>query len=123
MKTPRWPFCSALSSRPEARPVLPTAGRADEDDVLGLGDEVQFGEGADLALVDAGLALEGEGLEGPLLGQPARFDPPGERALLAVLPLGAQQPREEFLEGQLLLVGLGQLRRRGSRRSCRGAGS
>ncbi len=98
---------------------LADAGRADEDDVLGLGDEVELGEGADLPLGDAGLALEGEGLERPLLGQAGVLDAPGERALLAVLPLArAAGGRADSAKGVLVLVGLGQLARRGSRRSC-----
>ncbi len=48
---------------------LAHAGLADEDDVLGPGNEVELGEGADLAAVDAGLFGVGEALKGPLLGQ------------------------------------------------------
>ena len=88
-----------LEQQPAGEARLADAGRADEDDVLGLGDEVELGEGADLPLVDAGLALEGEGLERPLLGHGGVLDAPGERALLAALPLGAQQPGQSVSNG------------------------
>ena len=64
-----------------------------------LGDELESSEGADLPRVDAGLALEREGLEG-LLGEPSALDAPGERRFLIRLPLRAEQARDELLGGQ-----------------------
>jgi len=79
--------------------------RADEHDVLGLGNELELGEGADLARVDAGLALERERLEGPLLGDPGALDAPGECGFLIRLPLRAEQARDELLVGEVGLLG------------------
>jgi hypothetical protein len=50
-------------------------GRTDEDEVLLFGNEVEFGEGADLFAVDARLLGEGEGLQGPAFGQLGTADP------------------------------------------------
>jgi len=75
-----------LEQQPRGEAGLADAGRADEHDVLGLGDELELGERPDLTLVDAGLALERERLEGPLLGDPGALDAPGERGLLVGLP-------------------------------------
>jgi hypothetical protein len=54
--------------------------------VFGLGDEVELGQAPDLAAGDAGLELEGEGLEGPLLGQGGLLDPPGQGRLTSAGP-------------------------------------
>ena len=93
-----------LEQEPGSESGLADAGGADEDDVLGLGDEVELGEGADLLLGDAGLLLEREGLEGPLLGQSGALDAPRERLLLAVVPLRPEQPSEEFLVGERVVL-------------------
>src|SRR5262249_39695410 len=79
-----------LEQEPRGEPGLADARRSDEDDVLGLGDEVELGEAADLLRVDARLALEGEGLERPFLGELRALDAPGERGLLLPVPLRAK---------------------------------
>ena len=96
-----------LEQDPRGEAGLAHPGPADEHDVLGLGDELQFGEGADLALVDRGLLFVGKGLQAPGLRQAGRADPIGQGRLLAVVPLGPEQPGEEFLVGGL---GLGRFR-------------
>ena len=53
---------------------LADSGGADEDDVLGLGDEFEFGEAANLSLVYAFLLFERKRLERPLLWEPGVFD-------------------------------------------------
>src|SRR5690606_18017529 len=84
-------------------------GVADEDDVLRASDEVEAGEIAELAAGDAGLALEREGLEGPLFGQSGSLDAPVEGGLLLAVPLGAQQAEQELGVGELLALGELQL--------------
>src|SRR5690606_26519997 len=85
------------------------AGSADEDDVLGASDEVEAGKLAHLAARDAWLSLEGEGLEGPLLGQSGTFDAPVERRLLLVMPLGAEQAQQELAASELLFLSVTEL--------------
>ena len=65
-------------------------------------------ERADLALVDRRAAAcrgSSPGSSSPAAGL---ADPVGQRRLLAVVPLGPQQPGQEFLVGGLFLGGLGQ---------------
>src|SRR6202789_656684 len=83
---------------------LADSRRADEDDVLGLGHEVEIGEAADLSLRDAGLALPGEGLDRPRLRHRGLLDPVRQHALLLVVPLGAEQTRDQLLVRQAVLV-------------------
>ena len=99
-----------LEQQPTGQAGFPDTGRANEDNVLGTRDEVEFGEGTDLSLVDAGLFLEGKGLQRPRFGHRRLPDAPGERALLPALPLGAQEPRQELGDGELLGLGLLELR-------------
>jgi transposase-like protein len=66
--------------------------------------EVQIGKAADLLLRDAGLLLPGEGLEGPLVGQPRSLDPPLERRLLGAVPLGTKDTREKVLVARVVLL-------------------
>src|SRR5690606_13940702 len=80
-------------------------GGADKDDVLRASHEVETGEAADLSAGDARLALEREGLEGPLLGERSTLDAPVEGGLLLAVPLGAQQAEQELGIGELLLLG------------------
>src|SRR6185312_11836780 len=84
-----------LARKPDHQPGLADACFADKHDVLGLGDELELGKGADLALLDACLQLEREGLERPLLREARPTDSPAQRILLASLPLGAQQLSDE----------------------------
>ena len=58
-------------------------------------------KGSDLSAVDAGLFLEGEGLQSPPLGQTGALDAPLESLLLFGVPLGSEQAEEEFLVGEL----------------------
>ena len=58
-----------LEQEPRGQPRLADARWPDEDDVLRLRDEFELGEGPNLPLVDAGLALEGKRLQRPLLRQ------------------------------------------------------
>ena len=88
---------------------LADAGRADEDDILGFGDEVELGERAKLSLGDTGLFAEGKRLEGPLLWESAAFDPPAEGGLLSMMPLSAQEADEEGFVGELGFVGVDEL--------------
>jgi len=84
-----------------------TDGRCtDEDQVFCAGDEVEAGEASDLPSRNAGLALEGEGFESPLLGQGGAFDAPVECGLLLTVPLGANQAKQKLLLGALLLLGV-----------------
>src|ERR1039458_5641585 len=106
---PRRPFCRALRSWEEARPVFPTPAAPMKTIFSACRYELQVGEGAHLLLRDAGLALEGERFERPLLGQAGALDPPGECGLLAGVPLGAQQGPEQLMVGEVLLLGGGKL--------------
>jgi hypothetical protein len=97
----------ALRRIPEASPVFPTP--SDEDDVLGLGDEIQFGKRADLSSVDPGLFGVWKGLEGPKLGHLGAPDPPGECVFLARMPLGPEQAQEELVVGNVFGLRLFEL--------------
>jgi transposase len=55
--------------------------------VLGLGEEIQLAERADLARVDRWLLLVGKALQGPVLRQPGLADPVGQGRFLVVMPL------------------------------------
>ena len=78
---------------------------ADEDEVFGLGQELQFGQGVDLFAADCGLAGEGEAGQRPALGQAGLADAPGQRGFLPVVPLGSQQPGNKLGVGDVLLLG------------------
>ncbi len=60
-------------------------------------------ERSDLALRNAGLLLERERLERPLLGKTRALDAPGQRGLLAVVPLCAKQAEQKLFVGDVLL--------------------
>jgi len=66
-------------------------GGANKDNVLGLGDEVEFGEGADLLAVDRGLAGERKRFQRPALGEIGALDAPLQGGFLTGVPLRAQQ--------------------------------
>jgi hypothetical protein len=78
-----------LEQQPGGQSGLTYAGLPNKDEILGLGDKLQFREGADLFGVDARLPFEGERLDRPLLGQSRLLNPPGQRRLLPMLVLGA----------------------------------
>src|ERR1039458_8422265 len=109
---PRRPFCRALRSWEEARPVFPTPAAPMKTIFSDLRYELQVGEGAHLLLREAALELEGERFERPLLGQAGALDPPGECGLLAGGPLGAQQGHEQLMVGEVLLLAAGKFRSR-----------
>src|SRR5262249_40430621 len=60
---------------------LADPGGADKHEILLLGDEVEVCALADGGGVNAGLHVEGEGLQGPALGQAGPVDAVGEAAL------------------------------------------
>jgi hypothetical protein len=60
---------------------LAGSGRTDQQDVVGAAQEVQAGEAVDLRLVDARLALEGEGFERPAPRQMRLIEAVGQTAL------------------------------------------
>ena len=95
-----------LHEKPGGESGLSDSRRPDEDDVLGLWDEVELGEGAKLTTGRAGLFAERKRLESPLFGEPSASDTPAESGLLAVVPLGAKQANEECLVGELFFVGV-----------------
>jgi hypothetical protein len=97
-----------FEQEPGRQSGLADAGRVDEHDVLGFGDEVELGEAPELLLRHAGLALPRKRLEGPLLRQSSALDAPPERGLLAVVPLGAQELGEDVLAAQSLRLGMDQ---------------
>ena len=74
-------------------------------DIFRLGDELQFGQGANLFAVDARLAGEGESLQGPALGQVGAPDTPLQGALLPGVPLRAHQTGEELGVSHIFLLG------------------
>ena len=92
---------------------LADAGFTDKDNILCFGDELQLRKGADLALLDAGLQLEGEAFPAstaPAAGPAScvRRAPP-----VAGLPLDAQQLREHRCDRRAVALGRGeQLRQR-----------
>ena len=51
---------AACRGLPQHDLVLPDSGWPNQDDIFGLGDELQFSEGADLFAVDTGVAGEGQ---------------------------------------------------------------
>ena len=57
---------AGLAQQADRDSGLAGAGLTDQNDVLVAAQEVQSGQGADLGAVDAGLAIEGEGVEGPV---------------------------------------------------------
>ncbi len=67
---------------------------SDQDDILRLGDKLQFGEGLDLLAVDPGLTGEGEAGQRPALRQLRLLDASRQSRLLAVVPLRPQQAGE-----------------------------
>jgi hypothetical protein len=86
-----------LEQQPCRQSCLPDARGPNENDIFGLGHEVQLGEGADLPLRHAGLALERERFDRPRLRHGRLFDPPCHRALLLMVPLCPEQPSEQLL--------------------------
>ncbi len=99
------PILQSLQQEAAGQSGLADAGGADEDQILVLGHEVEFGEASDLLALHAGLAAVGKGFQRPALGQIGAADAPLQRALLAVMPLGAQQRGDELRVRDLLLVG------------------
>ena len=91
----------ALSARADGQMGLAHAGRSQEEDVGGLGDEGQVGQFLDQPLVDGGLEGEVELLKGTLKGQMGQPGTSGEVAF----PTGGYLHAEQF--GQQL--GIGQL--------------
>src|SRR2546427_790085 len=88
---------------------FPHAGLGHQRDVFGFRGKLEFGERADLLGVDARLAFEGKGFDGPRLGESGLCDPPRERGLLAMVILRAQQAREEGAIGELVFLGVPEL--------------
>jgi hypothetical protein len=70
-----------------------------------LGDEVEFGEGADLLAIDAGLARVGKRFQRPAFRQIRPADAPLPRAFLPVMPLRAQQSGDELRVGGIGFFG------------------
>ena len=82
---------------------------ADEDEVCGAPDEVEFVELFDLSLADAGLLFPREGLQRPALWQVGAVDAVLEKALLLALVLPAQDARDKFGVARLPLFGAFEL--------------
>ena len=98
-----------LHEQPAGEAGLSDAGGSYEDDVFGLGNEVELGEGAKVATGDPRLLAKGKGFESPLLGKFCALYSPVEGGLLSMMPLSAQEANEEGLVGELLFVGVSEL--------------
>jgi hypothetical protein len=81
----------------------------DEHEVLRSGGEVEAGELADGGGLDARLAIEGRGVEGPDFGEAGLPDPILEAPLALVLVRLAEDAREEVGVGERLPRGALQL--------------
>ena len=60
-------------------------------------------------LADAGLEMEGEGLERPVPGDAGLLEAVGEALLFSVADLLDQKPGEDFLDGGALFLRAGEL--------------
>src|SRR5256885_16163304 len=80
------------------------SGWADEDDILGARDELQFGKFLDLATRDTRLLLERKRLEGPLLRQSRLLDAVLQTFFLLFMPWCLQQSNKNLaVRGRVLL--------------------
>jgi len=80
-------------------------GWAHQHQVLVLGDEVEFGKGADLFAIHTGLARPGERFQRPSFRQIGSADAPFQRTFLPVVPLRAQQSGDELRVRNLRFLG------------------
>ena len=98
---------------------LAGAGRAEQDDVLAAGEEVELAEVQDGVARDRGLEGEVELLERLARREPRGLDPGLAAVAVAAVGLGLQQRRGEVLIAPFLLAGavgeLGQRPGRGRR--------
>ena len=98
-----------LQQDPAGESGFAHAGRPHEYQILVLGDEIEFGEGADLLAVHAGLPRVGKRFQRPAFWQIRPANAPLQRAFLAVVPLRAQQSGDELRVGGVGLLGGTQL--------------
>jgi hypothetical protein len=98
-----------LQQQPGRQSGLADTRLTNKNQVLGLGDKLQVGEGADLLGVDARLPFEGKRFDRPGLGQSGLLDPPRQRGFVSMLVLSADESGEERAIGELVLLGMRQL--------------
>lgn len=91
-----------LAQQADGETRLAGARGPDEHQVLRPLQEAESGEAFDLGGIDAGLVIEGEGLQRPLPGELRLGEPVGEAALLALAPFLEQQPVHHLERGQRL---------------------
>src|SRR5690242_10835985 len=98
---------------------LAGAGRAEQDDVLAAGEEVELAEVQHRVAADRGLEGEVELLERLARGEAGALDPGLAAVAVAAVDLGLEQRRGKLLVGPLFGAGplgeLGQRPRRGRR--------
>jgi len=99
----------SLQHQARSQPGFAHRGWANENDIFCFGEEVQFGEGADLFAADSGLAVEGKGFQRPAFGQVGAPDAVLQGLLLSVVPLRTQQAGEELGVTDVLVFGGTQL--------------
>ena len=115
----RWPARQARMPERDRQVGLAGAGRAEQDDVLLAGEEVELAEVQDRVAAERGLEGEVELLERLARREPRGLDPGLAAVAVAAVDLGLQQRRGELLIAPLLGAGavgeLGQRPRRGRR--------
>ena len=75
IKSSSVPGEKSLTQEAAGEPRFACAGGADEDDIFFSFEEREAGQLLDLGLADAGLAVKGEGLEGPVPGDLGLLEP------------------------------------------------
>src|SRR5256886_8794125 len=98
-----------FEQNPRGQSGLADAGWANEDEVLLIGDELQFSESADLFAIDSGLASERERVQRPAFRQLGVADAPFQSVFLSRMPLSAHETRDELGVGRVLFFGGAQL--------------
>ena len=93
---------------PEASPVLPTPVGPMNTMFSALAMKSSSAKARIWRWLTPGCCLKGKLSRRPGLGEVGLADPVGQGRLLAVVPLGAQQPGQELLVGGLCLGRLGQ---------------
>ena len=93
-----------LQQKAAGKPRFTHAGRAHQHQILIFGHKVEFGERAHLLAVHTGLARPRKRFQRPSFGQIRPVNPPFKRTLLTLVPLRAQQPRNELRVRSLRLL-------------------
>src|SRR3954462_5019752 len=103
------PVLQSLEQDAAGQSGFPHAGGAGENQILVFGHEIEFGKGLDLLALYAGLTAVRESFQRPTLREIGAANAPLQSALLAVMPLGAEQRGDELRVGDLLFLGGAQL--------------